>query len=857
MERNPEGQSVSRVLIVEDDAAQLRTLSTILRSEDFDVVACATGEEALKRLADEDIDVAVVDLRLPDMDETELLVRLSRQAERMPIIINTGHGSYASARDAVNRGAFAYVEKGVDPAELVGHVHRAIQIRLRRRAEDLDAAVAERTRELHRTNEALQRELVERKQAEDALREAKDYTDSIIGSMADMLAVVSPDGGIATVNRAACNLLGYSERELIGQPASVLFEEEDTAQLILAEDSLPFKRPVLRRLVKEGSVSNVEKSLLTKSGDRIPVLLSGAVMRDDEDNIRGIVCLALDITERKRAEQELSKAKEAAEAANRAKSGFLANMSHEIRTPMTAITGFTELLLSEERLPEEQRENLLAIQRNADSLLAIINDILDLSKIEAERLRLEQMDWSPRQVVQSVETSMRDQANKKNLSLEVAYVEPVPWAIYTDPVRLRQILVNLVGNGIKFTDSGGVRITVRHFPGEGARSRMQFEVADSGIGISAPAIKELFEPFTQADMSSRRQFGGTGLGLSISQRLAEMLGGRIEVESELGKGSTFTLTIDAGPSERKEEAKPPPGVSWETEERTVADVREGLQGRVLLAEDIPEMARLTQRILENTGLRLDWAEDGLVAHERAMASKAAGEPYDLILMDIRMPIMDGYEATRRLRADGWEGPIIALTAHSMRGDREKCLEAGCDDYLSKPVSQAAFFGVLERYLGRTDRATEEPLDHEQSSDPSAEGRLFDGLLDDATVDQLVEEYAETLLAKAETIEKALGTHDLDVIAELAHELKGVAGMYGFERVSDAALSLKQLAAEVDDVEEIEAAVGEMAQLCREAARAGRERSVKTVDQPADESRSSMATTPRKSGGPRHDPGASQ
>ncbi|MFW6114209.1 MAG: ATP-binding protein, partial [bacterium] len=263
-----------------------------------------------------------------------------------------------------------------------------------------------------------------------------------------------------------------------------------------------------------------------------------------------------------------------------------------------------------------------------------------------------------------------------------------------------QILINLVGNAIKFTDTGGVRISVPGTLSQAGRSRMQFAVSDTGIGINADAVKGLFEPFAQAETSATREFGGTGLGLSLSQRLAQMLGGQIEVASELGQGSTFTLTIDAGPIRRKEETGKSPSIA---EEAPIA-FPQSLQGRVLLAEDVPEMAKLVQHMLERTNLELDLAENGAVAYEKARFLQQAGKPYELILMDIRMPVMDGYQVTRRLRDHGWTGPIVALTASAMEGSREKCLKAGCNDYLSKPLDHARFFQVLNRYLTSANNA---------------------------------------------------------------------------------------------------------------------------------------------------------
>ncbi len=251
---------------------------------------------------------------------------------------------------------------------------------------------------------------------------------------------------------------------------------------------------------------------------------------------------------RARTERELTNAKLAAEAANRAKSEFLANMSHEIRTPLAVVLGFTDLLITRDRPRAEVLEHLRTIRRNADHLLNIINTILDLAKIEAEKFELELADCPPRQIVEEVASSLRVSANQKHLKLDVEFVDPLPTAIRTDAGRLRQILLNLVGNAIKFTHSGGVRITVSHHSGKNARGRLRFAVADTGIGLTAAEIGGLFQPFTQADMSDSRRFGGTGLGLAISQKLAGMLGGRIEVCSEPLAGSTFTLSIDARPT---------------------------------------------------------------------------------------------------------------------------------------------------------------------------------------------------------------------------------------------------------------------------------------------------------------------
>ncbi len=434
---------------------------------------------------------------------------------------------------------------------------------------------------------------------------------------------------------------------------------------------------------------------------RIEHLLAEQEMRkaSHAEAIDAIVC---EREQRRLKEQENAHLEElinAAEAATRAKSEFLANASHELRTPLTAILGFADLLYSD--VSDEQREEYVqTIRRNGRMLLEMVNDVLDLSKLEAGKMTIELLACSPFEIVQELISLMEIRAEQSDLRLMIDYRFPIPETIQADPVRLRQILLNLIGNAIKFTEDGEVRITLAFARPSDSAPRMLFEVSDTGVGIDPEAVERLFDPFSQADASTTRRFGGTGLGLAISERLATMLGGRIDVTSTLGEGSTFALSLDPGPLEDVPMLTQPPASAYrEGEPESELNARrERLHGRVLLAEDGPDNQRLISFILKKSGLQVDLAENGKIAVEYAQRSIAEGEPYDLILMDMQMPEMDGYEATRHLRQSGWEGPVIALTAHAMTGDRTKCLEAGCDDYLTKPIDHKAFFRVVGHYL---------------------------------------------------------------------------------------------------------------------------------------------------------------
>lgn len=403
-----------------------------------------------------------------------------------------------------------------------------------------------------------------------------------------------------------------------------------------------------------------------------------------------------DITERKRVEEELYNAKGAAEAANWAKSSFLANMSHEIRTPMTTILGFADLLMTDHLSRQEQAEFINTIRKNGKVLLDLINDILDLSRIEAGKLEVEKTRTSLTQLVADVLSVARLKADQKGLVLKVERLGLIPNMIETDPIRLRQILVNLVGNAVKFTEQGEVKLSISSSRDNDRNLKMQFTVSDTGIGIAPKKIEEIFKPFTQADPSTGRRYGGTGLGLAISIKLAKALGGNITVQSELGKGSTFILTIDSGLSEH--DLALDSSLKIVESGRIPKAEKIAVRGRILLAEDDHDIQKLISLILKHSHIEYEIAENGRIACELAKKSQDEGRPFYLILMDIQMPEMNGYEAVKCLRNRGWNGLIIALTAHALTGDKEKCLEAGFNDYLKKPITVSVFEETLRHYL---------------------------------------------------------------------------------------------------------------------------------------------------------------
>ncbi len=629
---------------------------------------------------------------------------------------------------------------------------------------------------------------------------------AILESALDCIITMDHEGKIAQFNPAAERTFGYKRQDVIGR---------ELAGLIIPPALRDRHRSGLAHFTGTGDSTilnrRIEINAIRSDGTEFPVELAvtrintagpptfTAYLRDiterkqAAEDLRKVreelearvkqrtveltganQALELEVGERTRAQTEAQQAKDVAESANKAKSEFLANMSHEIRTPMAAILGYADRMLEPHQQPSDRLDCINTIRRNGEHLLLLINDILDLAKIEAGEMTVEKIRCSPAAIIADVASIMRVKAVEKRLTFEASVAGAIPTEIEADPTRLKQILINLVGNAIKFTETGSVRIIARLLdPPDSANPRLLFEVVDSGIGMSTEELSRLFRPFSQADSSTTRRFGGTGLGLSISRHFARMLGGDLIVDSSSGSGSQFFLTVPTGPlagitltdtfTESMEQA--PAAKQGETTRR--------LHGRILLADDGRENRDLLSHYLQQAGVEVIQAENGVVAVEKALAASAAGAPFDLIFMDMQMPVLDGYSATAKLRSKGYSAPIVALTAHAMATDREKCLMSGCTDYLSKPARKPQLLEMAARYLSSTD------------APPTLKSDVSDEV-----VMMFLDTFVAELPANVRRLNHLLDEGNLADLLKIAHRLKGSAGLYGFMSITALAGNLE-------------------------------------------------------------------
>lgn len=478
-----------------------------------------------------------------------------------------------------------------------------------------------------------------------------------------------------------------------------------------------------------------------------------------------------EVEQRKKTEQELIVARDEALAATRAKESFLANMSHEIRTPLTAIIGFAEHSL-DPALPEAERQaSLKTVVNSGDHLLNIINDILDFSKLEANSLEIEKIAMDPLQLAIEVKALVSPLADKKGLPVQLDYEFPLPMAISSDSMRIKQILINLCSNAIKFTDNGAITITLAF---DRERNKMIYSVKDCGIGMSAEQIERIFDPFKQADSSITRRYGGTGLGLHLSSKLAQLLGGELTVSSQVNVGSEFKLSLAAGDVQENELIHSQEQLNSHPVSEVAPPVVGKLKGRVLLAEDNENNQRLITLYLRKMGLQVSTAMDGAQAVRLARAGN-----YDLVLMDMQMPVLSGVDAVRQLRERGYSQTIIALTANASQEDRRQCLEAGCQDFLTKPITSERLYHTLAMYL-QTDI---------QDGDTSP---LYSNLSDEEPeLVDLINRFISALPEMLTTIETSYQEQTWQQLKEEIHNLKGVGGGYGFPQLSEYAAEIEQ------------------------------------------------------------------
>jgi signal transduction histidine kinase/ActR/RegA family two-component response regulator len=588
------------------------------------------------------------------------------------------------------------------------------QQKLKDYQEHLEQLVENRTMELLATNEQLQAEIDERERIDEALKDSEQKLKEVLRGTPIPQFVIDRNHKILYWNKSLEQMTGVSAEKVINTTMhwKAFYEE---AQPCLCDLLVEGSYEVIARRYggecrKSQLIDGVYEGVhffpkYCGNGEKW-MYFTSTVIRDAKGAIVGAIETVEDITERRNTEIALEASQQASEAANRAKSEFLANMSHEIRTPMTAILGYLDLLSEQcnQNCPLAQSKDnnpIEVVTRNAKHLLQIIDAVLDLSKIEVGKLAVEHIVCSPCRILADVASLMRIRARTKGLALNVEFVGPMPETIRSDPTRLRQILLNVVGNAIKFTEAGGIRLVASIEQGE-HESFLQIQVIDTGIGMSDQTLHGLFQPFSQADASTSRKFGGTGLGLAISQRLAQLLGGNITANSKLGVGSTFTVSVPVGSLQ---------GVSMHADPAEVfahgAESRKPMPGepirlppcRILLAEDGVDNQRLLSLLLRKAGGDVVIAQNGQEAIELVRSSQSEGKPFDILLMDMQMPVLDGYDAVKQLRAEQWSRPIIAITAHAMADDRKKCEAAGCDGYITKPINRNHLLETVLKYLG--------------------------------------------------------------------------------------------------------------------------------------------------------------
>ncbi|HSV79016.1 MAG TPA: response regulator [Ramlibacter sp.] len=813
LELEPAPQRALRILVAEDSRTQAQRLRYLLERDGYIVAVAANGRLALEQVPEFQPDLVISDVNMPEMDGYVLSHRLKQEAQtrEIPVILVTTMSDPQDVIRGLECGADSFVLKPYDERYMLGRVRYVLANREMRRHDDPAVGVgiffhgqrhfitADRLQILNlllstyeaaiqRNRELLDnKESLEKRSAEIAL--ANRFLDRVIENIPHMIFVKdAQELRFVRVNRALEEFLGRGKEQLVGRNDHDFFPPEQ-ANHFVAKD---------REVMASGAVGAFDEPIETLDRGTRMLHTRKLAIYDEENVPRFLLGISEDVTEKKEREGEILRLNAAleqrtaeADAANRAKSTFLATMSHEIRTPMNGMLGMLELLALT-ALDADQRATLEIVRESSASLLRIVDDILDFSKIEAGQLEMRPEPTSIAQVLKEVERMYSGAARAKGLALQSEADPRLPPALLVDPLRLRQILANFVGNALKFTPQGSIHLEAESLGMEGPLARVRLLVHDTGIGISPENQQRLFQPFSQGDVEAARRAGGTGLGLTICRRLATMMGGTVEMQSALGHGTTMVVNLAlplaaADPRIRREAVSPTPGPAAPARRAPDTAQAEAEGTLVLLVDDHPTNRMLLLRQLNTLGYAAEAAEDG----EQALRLWRSGR-FATVITDCEMPRMDGYQLARGIRAEEAAGglprmPILACTAHALAGEAEKCRAAGMDDSMTKPIALRRLQEKLQRWLPlppEAPAAVEAPaadrvLDLEHIASTWGE--------DPATMREILEFFRRSNDEDAEQLRGAVNARELAEVTRASHRMLGASrmvGAVGFAAVSE-------------------------------------------------------------------------
>jgi two-component system, sensor histidine kinase len=669
------------ILLVDDREEGLLALEAVLKEPRFNLVKARSGKEALGLLNQHDFAVILLDVQMPGMDgfETARHIRKKRQFAYTPLIFVT----------AINQEDTAYIYKGYEDVKAVDYIFKPFDGRILHSKVSIlvdlyiKSKIVEEQNLLLRESERQEKVLRLSQLEVENLKRYQNLADSI----PHIVWRAKANGTMDYFNKGWTSYTGLSADASSGNGWQTAFQIEDLREFL----------KIWMSAMEKGDDFQVECRIRAASGKYRWHWLSAVAERDINNQVIAWLGTCTDIHKRKYMEFKLIDATKEADAASQAKSNFLANMSHEIRTPLNSIIGFTDLMLTSPIAPE-QKKNLAFIKRNGQQLLKIIDEILDISKVETGRLDIEKVESDLLILLGDLETLVKVQGKEKDLEVNFHCLTSIPRRVIIDPTRYRQVLLNIINNAIKFTGAGKVQVDFSWERRDSNNGVLVCDITDTGMGIDPENVNKLFHPFVQVDSSMTRKFGGAGLGLALSRRLAKAMGGNVELKrSEKGKGSVFNVHIAASVVSGSSVINKLSHIDTKSESPKLdAQMARDLlhDVKVLVVDDSSDNRILMTHFLKAAGARVECANDGQEA-----INKINENDYQIVLMDIQMPVLDGYRATMQLRNQGYKKPIIALTAHALKEDKERSLKAGCSDHITKPVDRTLLLKKIAKYTG--------------------------------------------------------------------------------------------------------------------------------------------------------------